>query len=44
MSLIGRIVTKILNNDDPASRRDDRYSQPQSGNLIGRIVTKILGR
>ncbi|MEH3148045.1 MAG: TFIIS helical bundle-like domain containing protein [Methylobacterium frigidaeris] len=44
MSLIGRIVTKILNNDDPAMRRDDRVTHSQSGNLIGRIVTKILGR
>ncbi|GJD48517.1 hypothetical protein OPKNFCMD_1239 [Methylobacterium crusticola] len=42
MSLIGRIVTKILGNDDPNARAEDRT--PQSGNLVGRIVTKILRR
>lgn len=40
MSLIGRIVTKILGNDDRPVTRDDRNAG--SGNLVGRVVTKIL--
>lgn len=42
MSLIGRIVTKILGNDDPNYRPDDRNQD--SGTLVGRIVSKILRR
>lgn len=49
MSLIGRIVTKILGNDDPRTRPDsrpydDRVTYNDSGNLVGRLVTKILRR
>ncbi|TGD95792.1 TFIIS helical bundle-like domain containing protein [Methylobacterium nonmethylotrophicum] len=44
MSLIGKIVTKILGNDDPRTRPDDRTPYTDSGNLVGRIVTKILRR
>ncbi|AWN49537.1 TFIIS helical bundle-like domain containing protein [Methylobacterium terrae] len=44
MSLIGRIVTKILGNDDPRIRPDDRGTYNDSGNLVGRLVTKILRR
>ncbi|MFH6786244.1 MULTISPECIES: TFIIS helical bundle-like domain containing protein [Methylobacterium] len=50
MSLIGRIVTKILGNDDPRIRPDgrgpydDRANYGDSGNLVGRLVTKILRR
>ncbi|GJD61602.1 TFIIS helical bundle-like domain containing protein [Methylobacterium frigidaeris] len=44
MSLIGRIVTKILGNDDPRTRPDDRAQYNDSGNLVGRLVTKILRR
>ncbi|AWN54999.1 TFIIS helical bundle-like domain containing protein [Methylobacterium sp. 17Sr1-1] len=49
MSLIGRIVTKILGNDDPRLRPDnrpydDRVTYNDSGNLVGRLVTKILRR
>ncbi len=48
MSLIGRIVTKILGNDDPRTRPDGRYDDrvayTDSGNLVGRLVTKILRR
>ena len=40
MSLIGRIVTKILGNENRPVARDDRNAD--SGNLVGRIVTKIL--
>jgi hypothetical protein len=42
MSLIGRIVTKILGNDDPNYRPDERNQD--SSNLVGRIVTKLLRR
>ncbi|ACL61539.1 hypothetical protein [Methylobacterium nodulans] len=46
MSLIGRIVTKILGNDDPNARPGDRhdYRNQDSSTLVGRIVTKILRR
>ena len=44
MSLIGKIVTKILGNDDPRTRPDDRVTHADSGNLVGRLVTKILRR
>ncbi len=50
MSLIGRIVTKILGNDDPRTRPDGRgpydgrVADSDSGNLVGRLVTKILRR
>ncbi|KMO28116.1 TFIIS helical bundle-like domain containing protein [Methylobacterium aquaticum] len=44
MSLIGRIVTKILGNDDPRTRPDSRVTDSESGNLVGRLVTKILRR
>ncbi|MGY2050637.1 TFIIS helical bundle-like domain containing protein [Methylobacterium sp. JK268] len=46
MSLIGRIVTKILGNDDPNLRPEDRYDtrNADSSTLVGRIVTKILRR
>ncbi|KAB1070960.1 TFIIS helical bundle-like domain containing protein [Methylobacterium planeticum] len=40
MSLIGRIVTKILGNEDRPTVRDDRNAD--SSNLVGRIVTKLL--
>ncbi|AWI91063.1 MULTISPECIES: TFIIS helical bundle-like domain containing protein [Methylorubrum] len=40
MSLIGRIVTKILGTDDRAVVRDDRNAD--SSSPIGRLVTKIL--
>ncbi|GLS45004.1 hypothetical protein GCM10007884_29930 [Methylobacterium brachythecii] len=42
MSLIGRIVTKILGNEDRPVVRDDRNSG--SSTPIGRLVTKILGK
>lgn len=42
MSLIGRLVTKILGTDDRPVVRDDRNSD--SSNAIGRLVTKILRR
>lgn len=40
MSLIGRLVTKILGNEDRTVVRDDRNAD--SSNAIGRLVTKIL--
>lgn len=40
MSLIGRIVSKILGNENRPVTRDDRNAG--SSNLIGRVVTKIL--
>ncbi|GJE62504.1 TFIIS helical bundle-like domain containing protein [Methylobacterium trifolii] len=40
MSLIGRIVTKLLGNEDRPVARDDRNAS--SSNAIGRLVTKIL--
>ena len=42
--LLGKIVTKILGNDDPRTRPDDRVTHTDSGNLVGRLVTKILRR
>ena len=42
MSLIGRIVSKILGNEDRPVTRDDRNAD--SSNVIGRIVTKLLRR
>lgn len=40
MSLIGRIVSKILGNEDRPVIRDDRNAS--SASPIGRLVTKIL--
>ncbi len=40
MSLIGRIVTKLLGNEDRQVVRDDRNASTASP--IGRLVTKIL--
>ncbi|BAU93506.1 TFIIS helical bundle-like domain containing protein [Methylorubrum rhodesianum] len=40
MSLIGRIVTKILGTDDRVVARDERNAE--SSSPIGRLVTKIL--
>lgn len=40
MSLIGRIVSKILGNEDRPVVRDDRNAN--SGTPLGRLVTKIL--
>jgi len=40
MSLIGRIVTKLLGNEDRPVARDDRNAS--SGTPIGRLVTKLL--
>jgi hypothetical protein len=40
MSLIGRIVTKILGTEDRPVVRDDRNAN--SSSPIGRLVTKIL--
>ncbi|MBD8906218.1 MULTISPECIES: TFIIS helical bundle-like domain containing protein [Methylobacteriaceae] len=40
MSLIGRLVTKILGTDDRVVARDDRNAG--SSSPIGRLVTKIL--
>ena len=40
MSLIGRIVTKLLGNEDRPVVRDDRNYD--SGTPLGRLVTKIL--
>ncbi|MBX9931314.1 MAG: TFIIS helical bundle-like domain containing protein [Methylobacterium sp.] len=40
MSLIGRIVTKLLGTEDRPVARDDR--NVDSSNPIGRLVTKIL--
>ncbi len=40
MSLIGRIVTKILGNEDRQVVRDDRNSG--SSTPLGRLVTKLL--
>lgn len=42
MSLIGRIVTKILGNENRQVVRDDRNAS--SSTPLGRLVTKILGR
>ena len=42
MSLIGRLVSKILGNEDRPVVRDERNSD--SSNAIGRLVTKILRR
>jgi hypothetical protein len=42
MSLIGRIVTKILGTDDRPVDRDERNAS--SSTPIGRLVTKILRR
>ena len=42
MSLIGRIVTKLLGNEDRPVVRDDRNAS--SATPLGRLVTKILGR
>lgn len=40
MSLIGRLVTKILGTEDRAVVRDDRNAG--SSTPIGRLVTKLL--
>ena len=40
MSLIGRIVTKILGTDDRVVARDDRNAG--SSSPIGRLVPKLL--
>jgi hypothetical protein len=40
MSLIGRIVSKLLGNEDRPVTRDDR--NVDSSSPIGRLVTKIL--
>ena len=40
MSLIGRLVTKLLGNNNRPVVRDDRNYD--SSNPIGRLVTKIL--
>ena len=40
MSLIGRIVTKLLGNEDRPIDRDDRNAG--SASPIGRLVTKLL--
>lgn len=40
MSLIGRLVSKILGNEDKPVARDDRNAS--SSSPIGRLVTKIL--
>lgn len=42
MSLIGRIVTKLLGNEDRVVARDTR--NVDSSSPIGRLVTKILRR
>lgn len=42
MSLIGRLVSKILGNEDRPVVRDDRNAD--SSNAIGRLVTKLLRR
>ena len=42
MSLIGRLVTKILGTENRPVVRDDRNAE--SSNPIGRLVTKILRR
>lgn len=42
MSLIGRIVTKLLGNEDLPVVRDERNYD--SGTPLGRLVTKILRR
>ena len=42
MSLIGRLVTKLLGNEDKPVVRDDRNAN--SASPIGRLVTKILRR
>ncbi|NEU14503.1 TFIIS helical bundle-like domain containing protein [Methylobacterium sp. BTF04] len=40
MSLIGRLVSKILGNEDRPVVRDDRNDG--SSSPLGRLVTKIL--
>jgi hypothetical protein len=42
MNLIGRIVTKLLGNENRPIDRDDRNAS--SATPIGRLVTKILGK
>lgn len=42
MNLIGRIVSKLLGNEDRAVVRDDRNAS--SATPLGRLVTKILGK
>ena len=42
MNLIGRLVTKLLGNEDRPVVRDDRNAS--SATPLGRIVTKILGK
>lgn len=42
MSLIGRLVSKILGNEDRPVVRDERNAD--SSNPIGRLVTKLLRR
>jgi hypothetical protein len=42
MNLIGRIVTKILGNENRPVDRDDRNAS--TATPLGRLVTKILGK
>lgn len=42
MNLIGRLVTKLLGNENRTVDRDDRNAS--SATPLGRLVTKILGR
>ena len=42
MSLIGRLVSKILGNEDRPVSRDDRNAS--SSTPLGRLVTKLLRR
>lgn len=42
MNLIGRIVTKILGNENRPVDRDDRNAG--TATPLGRLVTKILGK
>lgn len=42
MSLIGRLVSKILGNENRPVERDDRNAS--SSTPLGRLVTKILRR
>jgi len=42
MNLIGRLVTKLLGNENRPIDRDDRNAS--TATPIGRLVTKILGK
>ena len=42
MNLIGRIVTKLLGNENRPVDRDDRKAS--TATPIGRLVTKSLGK